>query len=106
MSSQVVPIVREILKEVLAVGRAMGFDEEALPSSVVDATIEGTARIHVRPDAKHKASMLLDLETGRPLEIEVVVGEVVKKARELNVNIPVSGALSFVIAFLTLLRRE
>lgn len=68
----------------------MGFDEEALPSSIVETCIKGTADIHVRPDSKHKASMLLDLELGRPLEIEVILGEVVRKAHKLGVDIPVS----------------
>jgi len=32
--------------------------------------------------------MLLDVKNGRPMEIEVIVGEIVRKAKELNVNIP------------------
>lgn len=75
--------------EILAVGRAMGFDEEALPQSVVDITIENTARIHRSPDSTHRPSMLLDLEQGRPLEVEVVIGELVRTAKELHVDVPV-----------------
>lgn len=85
----VVPVLREVFKETLAVGRAMGFDEAALSSSVIEDAIERTASIHRRPDSKHTPSMLLDVKNGRPMEIEVIVGEVVKKAKELNVDIPV-----------------
>ena len=91
VEEQVVPVIRAVLQEKLAVGRAMGFDEEAISSSVVDDTISWTAIIHKRPDSNHRPSMLLDLECGKAMEIEVIVGEVVRKAKELNVNIPVSG---------------
>ena len=88
--STLTPIIRAIMLEKLAVGRAMGFDENALPASIVDQTIESTAKIHRRPDSRHKASMLLDCENGRPLEVDVIVGEVLKKGRELKVDTPVS----------------
>lgn len=86
----VVPVLKEIMLENLAVGRALGFDEKAVPTSIVDNVIKDTATIHRRPDSKHKASMLLDYEHGRPMEIEVILGDVVRKARELQVPIPVS----------------
>lgn len=35
---------------------------------------------------KHKPSALVDLETGRPLEIEVTVGNVLRMARRLGVE--------------------
>ena len=76
--------------ENLAVGRAMGFDEEAVPSSIADDTIRSTGNFHRKPDSKHKASMLLDCETGKPMEIEVIVGEVLRNAKELGVETPVS----------------
>ena len=39
MEKIAVPVVRAIMEEMLAVGRALGFDEEAIPSSVVEDTI-------------------------------------------------------------------
>ncbi|KAL5504887.1 hypothetical protein ACEPAH_7550 [Sanghuangporus vaninii] len=83
-----VPVIRAIMLENLAVGRAMGLDEDAVPSSVIDDTIKSTGNFHRKPDSKHKASMLLDCETGRPMEIEVIVGEVLRKAKELGVETP------------------
>jgi ketopantoate reductase len=35
--------------------------------------------------------MLIDLEKGRPMELEVVVGYVIEKAKELKVDVPVSS---------------
>ncbi|KAH8107290.1 6-phosphogluconate dehydrogenase C-terminal domain-like protein [Phellopilus nigrolimitatus] len=88
VEGQVVPVIRAVMREKLAVGRAMGFDETALPSSIVEDIIASTGNIHRRLDSKHKASMLLDYEKGRPLEIEAIVGEVVRNARKLNVDVP------------------
>ena len=84
-----VPTIRGMLLELLAVVRAIGFDEEAIPSSTVERCIESSRSYHIRKETKHKASMLVDLENGRPLELEVIIGEVVRKARELNVETPV-----------------
>ncbi|PAV17690.1 hypothetical protein PNOK_0617600 [Pyrrhoderma noxium] len=83
-----VPVVRAIMEEMLAVGRALGFDEEAIPSSVVEDTIRSTGDIHRRPDSKHKASMLLDVELGKPLEVEVIVGEVLRRGKAVGVDTP------------------
>ncbi|THH07907.1 hypothetical protein EW145_g3063 [Phellinidium pouzarii] len=88
IEKQVLPVLYAIMQENLAVGRAMGFDEAALPSSVIEETIRQTGEIHRRADSKHKASMLLDYEKGRPMEIEVILGEIVRKANELKVDIP------------------
>ena len=90
MEKIAVPVVRAIMEEMLAVGRALGFDEEAIPSSVVEDTIRSTGDIHRRPDSKHKASMLLDVELGKPLEVEVIVGEVLRRGKAVGVDTPVS----------------
>ena len=79
-----------MMLEILAIGRAMGFDESALPSEVVDNAIESTAEIHKSLDSTHHPSMLHDVEYGRPMEVEVVLGELVRKAREHQVDAPVS----------------
>jgi 2-dehydropantoate 2-reductase len=38
----------------------------------------------------HVSSMLLDLRQGKPIEVEVMVGEVVRMAKAHNVPVPVS----------------
>ena len=34
--------------------------------------------------------MLVDAERGQPIEVEVILGEVVRMAKQLNVDIPVA----------------
>ena len=74
------------------IGRALGFPDtpDGLPSSVVDSIMEIQRVIHVKPDNTHVSSMLLDLRHGRPIEVEVIVGEVVRMAKARNVPVPVS----------------
>ncbi|KAF9011907.1 ketopantoate reductase PanE/ApbA-domain-containing protein [Cyathus striatus] len=82
--------IRATLLELVKLGRALGFpdSEDGLPSSVVDTTIENTRGLHIKPDSTHTPSMLFDLQKGQPIEVEVVVGEVVRMAKEYNVDIP------------------
>lgn len=54
--------------------------------------LENTRNIHAKPDSNHVPSMLLDVERGQPIEVEVILGEVVRMAKERNVDIPVSIA--------------
>jgi 2-dehydropantoate 2-reductase len=72
-------------------GRALGFPDspDGLPSSVVDGAIDGTRKIHARPDSTHVPSMLLDAQKGLPIEVEVILGEVVRMAKAHNVPLPV-----------------
>lgn len=74
------------------IGRALGFPDtpEGLPSSVVHRIIEGQRVLHIKPDNNHVSSMLLDLRQGKPIEVEVIVGEVVRMAKARNVPVPVS----------------
>lgn len=84
------PLFHSILTELLSVGHALGFSSTDLPPSLVESTIENTKKLHEKPESKHVPSMLLDVQMGRPIEVEVIVGEVVRMARERGVDIPVS----------------
>lgn len=75
--------------EVVAVGRALGYDESIIPTAAIDASISETALINKRPGHRHKPSMLLDLEQHQPLELDVILGDVIRRARVLHVDIPV-----------------
>ena len=86
------PILKSVMLELEAVGRAMGFDEHDLPPSAMD-TLERTRKLHQNPEETFRPSILIDVENGRPMELEVVLGHVVKAAKEHHVNIPVSAAL-------------
>jgi 2-dehydropantoate 2-reductase len=73
------PIVRAAMEEVDAVARRLGVE---IPVTI-DQRIRGAARV-----GDHKTSMLQDLEAGRPIEIDAVVGSVVELAGRLNVPVP------------------
>jgi 2-dehydropantoate 2-reductase len=73
------PIVRAAMEEVDAVARRLGVE---IPVTI-DQRIRGAARV-----GAHKTSMLQDLEAGRPMEIDAVLGAVVELAGRLNVPVP------------------
>ncbi|KIY67469.1 6-phosphogluconate dehydrogenase C-terminal domain-like protein [Cylindrobasidium torrendii FP15055 ss-10] len=86
-----IPALRATLQELLICqGRAMGFPdtEEGLPSEHADRTITNTAKLHTAPDSNHTPSMALDAQKGNPFEVEVIVGEVVRLAKEYKVEVP------------------
>jgi 2-dehydropantoate 2-reductase len=70
---------RNVMLEAQAVASAFG---EELPASV-DARIKGAAAV-----GAHKTSMLQDLEQGRELEIQALVGAVVELARLVSLPTP------------------
>ena len=63
--------------------------KDGIPSTHVDGVLQTVIKSNTRPDSFHKYSMLLDMERGIPMEVEVIFGEVVRLAREYEVNIPV-----------------
>jgi 2-dehydropantoate 2-reductase len=62
-------VVREIMQEVEAVSRKLGME---LPVSI-EQRMAGAEKV-----GEHKTSMLQDLEAGRPMELEALVGAVVE----------------------------
>ena len=62
-------VIRSIMQEVEAVSHKLGM---ALPVSI-DQRIAGAEKV-----GEHKTSMLQDLEAGRPMELEALVGAVVE----------------------------
>jgi 2-dehydropantoate 2-reductase len=62
-------VIRSIMQEVEAVSHKLGMD---LPITI-DQRIAGAEKV-----GEHKTSMLQDLEAGRPLELEAIVGAVVE----------------------------
>jgi 2-dehydropantoate 2-reductase len=70
-----------MMGETLAVGRAMG----------IDAAIEPAARIAItRKLGNVKTSMLQDVEAGRPIEIDAILGAVIELAQRLHIATPVN----------------
>ena len=77
--TEVGPVVRNIMSEVEAVAGKMGIE---MPISI-DQRIAGAEKV-----GEHKTSMLQDLEAGRPMELEAVVGAVVELGERLGVPMP------------------
>ena len=71
--------IREIMAETEAVAAKLGIE---LPISI-DQRMAGAEKV-----GAHKTSMLQDLEAGRPMELEAVVGAVVELGDRLGVPVP------------------
>ena len=72
-------LVRSIMAEVEAVAKKLGLD---LPISI-EQRIAGAEKV-----GEHKTSMLQDLEAGRPMELEAIVGAVVELGERMGVPTP------------------
>jgi 2-dehydropantoate 2-reductase len=77
-------VVRAIMSETEAVASRLGIE---LPISI-DQRIAGAEKV-----GAHKTSMLQDLEAGRPMEIEAVVGAVVELGERLGVPMPATQSV-------------
>ena len=77
-------VVREIMLETEAVAAKLGIE---MPISI-DQRMAGAEKV-----GAHKTSMLQDLEAGRPLELEAVVGAVVELGDRLGVPMPSTRAV-------------
>jgi 2-dehydropantoate 2-reductase len=72
-------VIRAIMREVEAVARRLGME---LPVSI-EQRIAGAEKV-----GEHKTSMLQDLEAGRPMELEALVGAVVELGEKVGVAMP------------------
>jgi 2-dehydropantoate 2-reductase len=77
-------LAREIMAEVEAVATGLGM---RLPISI-ERRMAGAEAV-----GDHKTSMLQDLEAGRPLELEAVVGAVVELGERLGIEMPRTRAV-------------
>ncbi len=76
---EVCGVIRKIMMETEAVANKLGIE---LPISI-DQRIAGAEKV-----GEHKTSMLQDLEAGRPMELEPVVGAVVELGEGLGIDMP------------------
>ncbi len=81
---EVSTLVRQIMAEAECVATKLGI---TLPISI-DQRIAGAEKV-----GEHKTSMLQDLEAGRPLELDAIVGAVVELAGRLAVAVPATSAI-------------
>ncbi len=78
------PLVRQIMTEADAVATRLGIE---LPVSI-DQRMAGAAKV-----GDHKTSMLQDLEAGRPMELDAVVGGVLELGERLGMPMPATRAV-------------
>lgn len=71
---QTVELLEGVMQEVLAVATA---DGHYLPPEVVEKNLADTRKM--KP---YKTSMLLDYEAGRPIEVEAILGNIIKTAKK------------------------
>ncbi len=72
-------LIRTIMQEVEAVSSKLGME---LPVSI-DQRMAGAEKV-----GEHKTSMLQDLEAGRPMELEALVGAVVELGERVGLPMP------------------
>jgi len=77
-------LVRAIMAETECVAHRIGIE---MPITI-DQRIAGAEKV-----GEHKTSMLQDLESGRPLELDAVVGAVLELAERLNIPTPHTRAV-------------
>lgn len=78
-------LVREIMAELIAAAGQVGIN---LPQSLIEAKI-----VQTRAMGDYKTSMHLDMQTGRPMEIEAIFGCPYRTAREAGAAVPLLGML-------------
>jgi 2-dehydropantoate 2-reductase len=72
-------VIRNIMQEVEAVSRKLGME---LPVTI-EQRMAGAEKV-----GEHKTSMLQDLEMGRPMELEALVGSVVELGERVGLSMP------------------
>jgi 2-dehydropantoate 2-reductase len=77
-------LAAEIMTEVEAVARKSGIEI----GISIEQRIEGAEKV-----GHHKTSMLQDLEAGRPLELDAIVGAVVELGSKLGLSLPCTRAV-------------
>jgi 2-dehydropantoate 2-reductase len=87
-------LAAEIMSEAEAVAKRLGIDI----GISIEQRLEGAEKV-----GHHKTSMLQDLESGRPLELESIVGAVVELGSKLRLPLPSTQA---VYACVKLLQRK
>ncbi|KAI0087052.1 ketopantoate reductase PanE/ApbA C terminal-domain-containing protein [Irpex rosettiformis] len=79
--------LREIMEEVLLVARAC-LPNDGFVKSILHATVAQDVVNNENPASVFKPSMFVDLESGRPIEVEAIVGGILRRAREKGIATP------------------
>ncbi|HZO93177.1 MAG TPA: 2-dehydropantoate 2-reductase [Candidatus Baltobacteraceae bacterium] len=76
--ADVAPVVREMMTETLNVAARLGIEVDVS----IEKRIDGARRV-----GEHKTSTLQDIEAGRPLEVDCIIGAVVELGDLLGVDV-------------------
>jgi 2-dehydropantoate 2-reductase len=82
------PATREVARTMMAEAQVVAEKLGAKFSLSLDKRLDGAAEV-----GAHRTSMLQDLERGRPMEIDALLGVVVEMARMVDVPTPVCDAV-------------
>lgn len=84
--------IRNTMREVITLARKEGLDlAEDLPDKMI---------AHTETQGAIKTSMLIDMESGRPMEIEALNGTVSRKAKEMGLASPINDTLYGMISLI------
>ncbi len=86
-------LVQEVMTEVCRVAAAAGY---SLPDHIVQKNLEATKRM--KP---YKTSMLVDYLSGRSMEVEAILGNIIRAARRHCVDVPHLETLYAALSLLT-----
>jgi 2-dehydropantoate 2-reductase len=75
-----VQLVSAIIREVIAIAQSMGI---AMPTDLLEQQIR-----HTRTMGAYRSSMQIDRQEGRPMEIESILGEPLRQARQQGIPTP------------------
>ena len=78
-------MVQDLIREVIAAARADGVE---LPASLVETQVRNTTTM-----GPYRSSMQVDRQEGRPMEVEAILGEPLRRAKSKGVAVPVLEAL-------------
>lgn len=84
-------LVVAMMEETLAVARAVG----AEPEISIERRLAGAERV-----GGHKTSMLIDLEAGKPLELDVIMAAPIEIAGLVGVDVPTVSAIYAAVSLL------
>ena len=78
--------IRTVMEEIVAVGKARGI---VFSPDVVDERFEAAAE----EAEEFKSSLQADMQAGKPLEVDELLGAVVRMGRDMEIPVPASSAL-------------
>jgi 2-dehydropantoate 2-reductase len=82
---EMIATVRRVMEEVVEIATAAG---HPIGKDFIESMIADTGKM-----TPYRTSMLVDYENGRPMEVDAILGEPLRTARNMNVKVPVMQTL-------------